>query len=172
MTQLVREGEIHKLQQYQRCTGLVVSSCRHKCSKGSGKWIINCCTRPANILMLQKTRSPSPYCVSLNLNVITEVGFTGGSAAASAEVMHVEYSKNDLQCEELGWICVHLAVETYGAWAWCQRGLHTPCCKQLTYGTGKASGAKRQLCLVIGQVWPSSSYLHHHNPKSDCPQTV
>ena len=122
---------------------------------------------------IQQTRSPSLYCVSLNLNVITEVGFTGGSAAASAEVIHVEYSKNDLQCEDLGWICVHLAVETYGAWAWCQRGLNTPCCKQLTYGTGKASGAKRQLCLVIGQVWhSSSSYLHHHNPKSDCPQTV
>ena len=37
----------------------------------------------------------------------------GGSAAASAEVRtHIE---NDPKCEELGWICVPLAVEAYGA---------------------------------------------------------
>ena len=50
----------------------------------------------------------------LNSNVIAEAGFTGGSAAASAEVRkHIE---NDPKCEELRWICVPLAVEAYGAW--------------------------------------------------------
>ena len=90
-----------------------------QCEAGSGLSNDNRRTRPADILV------PNWYCSRpaaldltvispLNSNVIAEAGFTGGSAAASAEVRkHIE---NDPKCEELGWICVPLAVEAYGAW--------------------------------------------------------
>ena len=90
-----------------------------QCEAGSGLSHDNRHTRSADILV------PNWFCSRpaaldftvispLNSNVIAEAGFTGGSAAASAEVRkHIE---NDPKCDELGWICVPLAVEAYGAW--------------------------------------------------------
>ena len=90
-----------------------------KCEAGRGLSHDNYRTRPADILV------PNWFCSRpaaidltvispLNSNVIAEVGFTGGSAAASAEVR--KHTENDPKCEELGYICVPLAVEAYGAW--------------------------------------------------------
>ena len=90
------------------------------CEAGSGLSHDNSHTRPADILV------PNWYCSRpaaaldltvispLNSNVIAEARFTGGSVAASAEVR--KHSENDQKCEELGWICVPLAVEGYGTW--------------------------------------------------------
>ena len=41
---------------------------------------------------------------------------TAGAAAASEDIA------NDPKCQELGWVCVPLAVETYGNWG---REAHT-----------------------------------------------
>ncbi|KAL5502076.1 hypothetical protein EMCRGX_G008793 [Ephydatia muelleri] len=64
----------------------------------------------------------------LNFNVIAVVGFTGRSPVASAEVR--KHSENDTKCEELGWISVSLAVETYGAWD--MEAQYIPSCLALT----------------------------------------
>ena len=37
----------------------------------------------------------------------------GAAAAASEQRKHIA---NDPKCQELGWVCVPLAVETYGNW--------------------------------------------------------
>ena len=37
-----------------------------------------------------------------------------GSAAGKAEVR--KHNANDAKCTELGWVCIPLAVETYGCW--------------------------------------------------------
>eukprot|EP00731_Ephydatia_muelleri_P012513 Em0006g1407a len=43
-----------------------------------------------------------------------QVGATGGSAAQKAKAC--KHNANDHKCRELGWVCILLAVETYGCW--------------------------------------------------------
>ena len=47
-------------------------------------------------------------------NTLNEVGATGGSAARKAKARN--HNANDRKCRELGWVCIPLAVETYGCW--------------------------------------------------------
>ena len=47
----------------------------------------------------------------LNLNVLLEAGLTAGAAAGATELR-----KHDGKCRELGWVCVPMVVEAYGAW--------------------------------------------------------
>ena len=37
-----------------------------------------------------------------------------GSAALAVE--NRKHNSNDRKCEELGWVCIPLVVETYGCW--------------------------------------------------------
>ena len=50
----------------------------------------------------------------LNSSIVFEAGVTAGVAARAAEKR--KHEENDAKCTELGWTCVPLAVETYGAW--------------------------------------------------------
>eukprot|EP00731_Ephydatia_muelleri_P011203 Em0006g97a len=52
--------------------------------------------------------------------VLNEAGMTAGAAAAASEQR--KHIANDPKCQELGWVCVPLAVETYGNWG---REAHT-----------------------------------------------
>ena len=45
---------------------------------------------------------------------LNEAGARSGSAAGKAEVR--KHNANDAKCTELGWVCIPLAVETYGCW--------------------------------------------------------
>ena len=107
-----------------------------QCEAGSGLSHDNRRTRPADILVpnwFYSTAALDLTVISpLNSNVIAEAGFTGGSAAASAEVLkHIE---NDPTCEDLGWICGPLAVEAYGG-AWgieAQRTISSLSCRLCT----------------------------------------
>ena len=48
----------------------------------------------------------------LNVEVLSEVSVTAGSAAYAAEQR--KHIANDPKCNELGWVCIPLAVEHYG----------------------------------------------------------
>ena len=50
----------------------------------------------------------------LNSTTLNESGARSGSAAGKAEVR--KHNANDAKCTELGWVCIPLAVETYGCW--------------------------------------------------------
>ena len=50
----------------------------------------------------------------LNSTTLNEAGARSGSAAGKAEVH--KHNANDAKCTELGWVCIPLAVETYGCW--------------------------------------------------------
>ena len=50
----------------------------------------------------------------LNLNVLLEAGLTAGVAARATEPR--KHEANDGKCRELGWVCVPMVVEAYGAW--------------------------------------------------------
>ena len=52
--------------------------------------------------------------------LLNEAGMTAGAAAAATE-QH-KHITNDPKCQELGWVCVPLAVKTYGNWG---REAHT-----------------------------------------------
>eukprot|EP00731_Ephydatia_muelleri_P028493 Em0020g137a len=50
----------------------------------------------------------------LNSNIMSEVGVTAGAAAQATELR--KHEANDVKCSELGWLCIPLVVESYGAW--------------------------------------------------------
>ena len=50
----------------------------------------------------------------LSPNIVSEAGVSAGVAAKAAESR--EHKQSDTKCSELGWQCIPLAVETYGAW--------------------------------------------------------
>ena len=71
-----------------------------------------------------KSRGPrrSPCCtwfaiiiiIITNSNVLLEAGLAAGQAARATEQR--KHDDNDAKCKELGWICVPMVVEAYGAW--------------------------------------------------------
>ena len=50
----------------------------------------------------------------LNSNILLEAGFGAGQAARATEER--KHEENDAKCKELGWVCVPMVVEAYGAW--------------------------------------------------------
>eukprot|EP00731_Ephydatia_muelleri_P010464 Em0005g1050a len=76
-------------------------------------------TRPADVLVQNWSRGRSAafdICVTSPLNTLTlsEAGVCAGAAAQAGEVR--KHSANDDKCGDLGWFCVPLVTETYGAW--------------------------------------------------------
>ena len=102
---------------------LVLEFCRRahqvvRVEKGSGLTPDHSHTRPADILVLDWDRGGHvAFDVSvtppLSVSILPEASMSVGSAALEAEVQN---RANDPKCSEQGWVCVPLAVETYGNW--------------------------------------------------------
>ena len=45
---------------------------------------------------------------------MSEAGVTAGAAAQATELR--KHEANDVKCSELGWLCIPLVAESYGAW--------------------------------------------------------
>ena len=76
-------------------------------------------SRPADILVFDwdqgKPAALDLTVISpLNANILKEAGMTAGAAAQAAEVR--KHTANGQRCTNLGWSCIPLAVESYGAW--------------------------------------------------------
>ena len=76
-------------------------------------------SRPADILvpnwMIGKPAAFDVTVVSPLIPItLIEAGARSESAAGKAEVR--KHKANDPKCRELGWVCIPLAVETYGCW--------------------------------------------------------
>ena len=73
-------------------------------------------SRPADVLVSNWDLAAFDLSVTSTLHpsVLLEVSMTAGSAALVAENRKHKY--NDRKCEELGWVCIPLVVETYGCW--------------------------------------------------------
>ena len=76
-------------------------------------------SRPADILVPNwLSGKPAAFDLTvvspLNSKTLNEAGATSGSAAGNAKAC--KHTANDQKCRELGWVCVPLAVETYGCW--------------------------------------------------------
>eukprot|EP00731_Ephydatia_muelleri_P037436 Em0470g2a len=76
-------------------------------------------SRPADVLIsnwvLGKTAACDISVTSpLNSNIMSEAGVTAGAAAQATELR--KHEAKDVKCSELGWLCIPLVVESYGAW--------------------------------------------------------
>ncbi|KAL5483926.1 hypothetical protein EMCRGX_G020346 [Ephydatia muelleri] len=76
-------------------------------------------TRPADLLLTNwATGKTAAFDISVTspLNTLTllEAVVSAGSAAQATETR--KHMANDAKCNELGWLCVPLVAETYGAW--------------------------------------------------------
>eukprot|EP00731_Ephydatia_muelleri_P005262 Em0002g1438a len=76
-------------------------------------------TRPADVLaanwMMGKPAAFDFTVTSpLTSSNLPEASVTAGSAAFAAEER--KHKANDSKCAELGWVCIPIAVETYGCW--------------------------------------------------------
>ena len=76
-------------------------------------------TRPANVLIPNwELGKPAAIdlCVTspLHSNTLQVACVTPNSAAMQAEQR--KHHSNDAKCEELGWVCIPLVVESYGSW--------------------------------------------------------
>ena len=65
---------------------------------------------------------PAAFDLTVVSTTFNEAGARSGSAAGKAEVR--KYNANDAKCTELGWVCIPLAVETYGCWGCGSSGFH------------------------------------------------
>ena len=76
-------------------------------------------TRPADLLLTNwTTGKTAAFYISvtspLNTHTLMEARVSSGSAALASEGR--KHRANDAKCKELGWLCVPLVAETYGAW--------------------------------------------------------
>ncbi|KAL5474377.1 hypothetical protein EMCRGX_G026317 [Ephydatia muelleri] len=76
-------------------------------------------SRPADILVEGWDREkPAAFDVTVT-SPLTPVSLNNASASVGAAAYAAECRKhaaNDTRCQELGWLCIPLAVETYGNW--------------------------------------------------------
>ena len=109
---------------HNKLRDVVLQTCYRACisakteaGSGLGHELRN--TRPADILasnwLCGKPAAFDLTVVSpLNPTFISEAGRTAGSEAVATELR--KHSANDAKCSELGWTCIPLVAESYGAW--------------------------------------------------------
>ena len=76
-------------------------------------------SRPVDVLVPNRDLGkPAAFDLSvtstLQSSALLEASVTAGSAAMLAE--NRKHNNSDKKCDELGWICIPLVVETYGCW--------------------------------------------------------
>ena len=109
---------------HNRLRDVFAESCRRACISaqvevGYGSASEERHTRPADVLaanwMMGKPAAFDFTVTSpLTSSNIPEASVTAGSAAFAAE--ETKHKANDSKCAELGWVCIPIAVETYGCW--------------------------------------------------------
>ena len=112
------------ISRHNKLRDVVLQTCHRACisakaeaGSGLGHELRN--TRPADILASNwLSGKPAAFDLTvvspLNPTFISEAGRTAGSAAVAAELR--KHSANDAKCSELGWRCIPLVAESYGAW--------------------------------------------------------
>ena len=112
------------ISRHNKLRDVVLQTCHRACisakaeaGSGLGHELRN--TRPADILASNwLCGKPAVFDLTvvlpLNPTFISEAGRTAGSAAVAAELR--KHSANDAKCSELGWTCIPLVAESYGAW--------------------------------------------------------
>ena len=105
---------------------------------------------PADILVPNwSVGKPAAFDLSVtslfNLNTLLEVGLTIGAAARATELR--KHEANDGKCRELGWVCVPMVVEAWGAEA-----MESLLClaSRLATSSNKAKSAVLNIAFMAG----------------------
>eukprot|EP00731_Ephydatia_muelleri_P010138 Em0005g724a len=109
---------------HNRIRDILIETCRRACigvkvEVGNNLSRDHSKTRPADILLpnwfLGRTAALDVSITSpLNPVTLLEAGVSATAAAQATEAR--KHQANDPKCSELGWVCVPMVVETYGAW--------------------------------------------------------
>ena len=101
-------------------------------------------SRPADVLVrdwITGRFAAFDFTVSSPLSVasLNQACITSGFAALSAETR--KHKANDPKCSELGWVCVPLAVETYGNWGKEARDTFSRLATRLAIGSSRSKSS-------------------------------
>ena len=101
-----------------------MESCHRVCLRGqvevgSGLGLDRLHSHPANVLVKNwHLGKPAAFVLAitslLNPTSLTEAGVRCGSSALVTEER--KHNANNAKCAELGWVCIPLAVDSYGCW--------------------------------------------------------
>ncbi|KAL5517928.1 hypothetical protein EMCRGX_G003574 [Ephydatia muelleri] len=116
------EGDV--VLRHNSLRNVFVESCHRAClggqvKVGSGHGLDRLHCRPADVLV-NKWHLGKPAAFDLTVasplkpTTLTEAGVRCGSSALFAEAR--KHNANDSKCAVLGWVCIPLAVESYGCW--------------------------------------------------------
>ena len=72
------------------------------------------CKRGGDVVLGKTAACDLSVTSPLNSKILSEAGVTAGAAAHATELR--KHDANDAKCSDLGWICIPLVVESYGAW--------------------------------------------------------
>ena len=103
-------------------------------------------TRPADVLVQGWDRG-SPAALDITVTspltpaTLRDASFTAGAAAYAAECR--KHTANDAKCQELGWVCIPLAVETFGNWGMEAQGVFS----RLASALGMHQGTSKSWAL-------------------------
>ena len=84
----------------------------------------------------------------LNTLTLSEAGGCAGAAAQAGEVRN--HSANDDKCGDLGWFCVPLVTETYGAWGAEAKACFSQLASRLSFRLQKPKSVI--LCELYGRL--------------------
>ncbi|KAL5474062.1 hypothetical protein EMCRGX_G028636 [Ephydatia muelleri] len=117
-----RGGDV--VTRHNHLRNVIVEFCHHshlgvRVESGSGITPDLSRTWPADVLVLNWERGKHAalditMTSSLIPSILTAASLSEGAAAEEVEVR--KHRANDPKCSELGWVCIPLAVETYGNW--------------------------------------------------------
>ena len=116
------EGDV--VLRHNSLRNVFVESCHRAClggqvKVGSGHGLDRLHCRPADVLV-NKWHLGKPAAFDLTVasplkpTTLTEAGVRCGSSALFADAR--KHNANDSKCAVLGWVCIPLAVESYGCW--------------------------------------------------------
>eukprot|EP00731_Ephydatia_muelleri_P003848 Em0002g24a len=103
-------------------------------------------TRPADVLVQGWDRG-SPAALDITVTspltpaTLRDASSTAGAAAYAAECR--KHTANDAKCQELGWACIPLAVETFGNWGMEAQGVFS----RLASALGMHQGTSKSWAL-------------------------
>ena len=103
-------------------------------------------TRPADVLVQGWDRG-SPAALDITVTspltpaTLRDASSTAGAAAYAAECR--KHTANDAKCQELGWACIPLAVETFGNWGMEAQGVFS----RLASALGMHQGSSKSWAL-------------------------
>ena len=110
---------------HNKLQDVILDFCQHAClgppTSGDGLWgwvhqfsILPCRCSVPNWDLGKPAAFDMSVTSTLYPSVLLEASMTAGSTALVAENRKNKY--NERKCEELGWVCIPLVVETYGCW--------------------------------------------------------